>query len=59
MICGEVKAAVTPLSVASFSAMRARYLRVMKVRKRHPVPGIQNAMDSSWVRAPAFWFSKS
>jgi 3-oxoacyl-[acyl-carrier-protein] synthase II len=45
MICGGTEAAVTPMGIGGFAAMRAL--------------GTTTAMDSWWARAPASWCSKS
>jgi 3-oxoacyl-[acyl-carrier-protein] synthase II len=52
MICGGAEAAITPLSIAGFSAMRALSTRNDAPRRRAG-PGTSTATASSSARAPA------
>ena len=58
MICGGSEAAITPMGVGGFAAMRALSTR-NEEPQRAPVRSIRTAMDSSSAKEPAFSFSKN
>jgi len=58
MIAGGTEAAITPMGVGGFAAMRALSTRNDDPH-RASRPWDRTATDSSWAKAQEFWFSKS